>query len=155
MVVTKDEKGKVRREKGRAAPVGEPDGHGCYGRQLLGHANWASVPEPAARAAVGAGAGTLSGTLSDIGINDQFMKDLAANSQPGCAAVFVLVRKATTDKVVEELKVFHGKGTALKTSQQGRGGRAKGSDRGRQPVSAQGNAVFLAFPARGRTQRHF
>src|SRR5215468_4502897 len=45
--------------------------------------------------AVGAGAGAVSGALSDIGINDQFMKDLAATLKPDSSALFVLVRQAT------------------------------------------------------------
>jgi uncharacterized membrane protein len=64
--------------------------------------------------AVGAGAGAVSGALSDLGINDQFMKDLAATMTPGSSALFVLVRKATPDKVLEEIKGSGGK--VLKTS---------------------------------------
>jgi uncharacterized membrane protein len=64
--------------------------------------------------AVGAGAGAVSGALSDLGINDQFMKDLAATITPGSSALFVLVRKATPDKVLEEIKGTGGK--VLKTS---------------------------------------
>ena len=66
--------------------------------------------------AVGAGAGALSGKLSDIGINDQMMKDIAAEFTAGSSALFVLVRKATSDKVLEGLKAFAGKGKVLKTS---------------------------------------
>jgi len=64
--------------------------------------------------AVGAGAGAVSGALSDVGINDEFMKDLAATMTPGSSALFVLVRKATPDKVLEEIKGTGGK--ILKTS---------------------------------------
>jgi uncharacterized membrane protein len=64
--------------------------------------------------AVGAGAGAVSGALSDLGINDQFMKELAATMTPGSSALFVLVRKATPDKVLDEIKGSGGK--VLKTS---------------------------------------
>jgi uncharacterized membrane protein len=64
--------------------------------------------------AVGAGTGAIAGALSDIGINDQFMKDLAATMKPGSSALFVLVRKATPDRVLEELRGTGG--TVLKTS---------------------------------------
>src|SRR5215831_20686082 len=47
--------------------------------------------------AVGAAAGATSGALTDVGINDTFMKELAATLQPGSSALFVLVRKATPD----------------------------------------------------------
>jgi uncharacterized membrane protein len=64
--------------------------------------------------AVGAGAGAVSGALSDVGIDDKFMKELAEALAPGTSALFVLVRKATPDKVLEELKGTGGK--VLKTS---------------------------------------
>lgn len=60
------------------------------------------------------GAGAISGKLSDIGISDNFMKELGETFQPRTSALFVLVRKATPDKVLEELKEFKGK--VLKTS---------------------------------------
>lgn len=64
--------------------------------------------------AIGAGAGAVSSALSDVGINDQFMKDLAAALTPGSSVLFVLVRKATPDKVLEQLQGSGGK--VLKTS---------------------------------------
>ena len=64
--------------------------------------------------AVGATAGAVSGALTDLGINDDFMKDLAATMTNGSSALFVLVRKATPDKVLEEIKGTGGK--ILKTS---------------------------------------
>jgi uncharacterized membrane protein len=69
---------------------------------------------PLLGAAVGASAGAISGALTDLGIDDSFMKDLAANMQPGGSVLFVLVRKSTPDKVLEELSGTGGK--VLKTS---------------------------------------
>jgi uncharacterized membrane protein len=43
--------------------------------------------------AAGAGAGALSGKFTDIGINDQFMKDMGETLTDGGAAVCVLLRK--------------------------------------------------------------
>ena len=63
---------------------------------------------------MGASAGAVSGALSDVGINDQFMKELASTMEPNGSVLFVLVRKATPDKVLEELKGTSG--TILKTS---------------------------------------
>ena len=65
-------------------------------------------------AALGAASGALSGALTDFGINDAFMKDLAASLQPGNAALFVLVRKVTADKVLDAIKGTGG--VVLKTS---------------------------------------
>lgn len=64
--------------------------------------------------AVGATAGAVSGALTDVGINDKFMKDLAGTMKPGSSTLFVLVRTATPDKVLDEIKGTGG--TVLKTS---------------------------------------
>jgi uncharacterized membrane protein len=66
--------------------------------------------------AAGAGAGALSGKFTDIGINDQFMKDMGETLSEGGAAVCVLVRKMTGDKVLERLSEFKDKGRVLQTS---------------------------------------
>lgn len=64
--------------------------------------------------AVGAASGALGGALSDFGIDDAFMKDLAASIQPGNAALFVLIKSMTADKVLKEIK--DAGGVVLKTS---------------------------------------
>ncbi len=69
---------------------------------------------PLLGATVGAAAGAISGALSDVGINDKFMKDLAAGLKPKTSALFVLVRKSTPDKVLEHLQGTGG--TILKSS---------------------------------------
>ena len=53
---------------------------------------------------MGAAAGVVSGALTDVNIDDKFMKELAAAMTPGSSALFELVRKATPDKVLEEIK---------------------------------------------------
>ncbi|MCC3243772.1 DUF1269 domain-containing protein [Methylocystis sp. WRRC1] len=69
---------------------------------------------PLAGAALGAASGAVSGALTDFGIDDKFMKDVAGAIPPGGAALFVLVRKMTTDKVLEGLKGVGG--VVLRTS---------------------------------------
>ncbi len=69
---------------------------------------------PLVGAAVGAASGALGGALTDLGINDKWMKETAAAIAPGTAALFVLVRKVTADKVLERLKGEGG--TVMKTS---------------------------------------
>lgn len=64
--------------------------------------------------AVGASAGAVSGALSDVGINDDFMKKIADSLKPNTSVLFVLVRDVTPDKVVDEIKGFGG--TVLQTS---------------------------------------
>ena len=58
----------------------------------------------------------MSGSLTDIGINDAFMKDLGTTLKPGSSALFVLVRKSTPDKVLAALQPFVGKAKVLQTS---------------------------------------
>jgi uncharacterized membrane protein len=69
---------------------------------------------PLLGAAAGAGAGALSGYLSDVGIDDRFIKDAAGALSPGQAALCVLVRRVTADKVLQEMAQFGG--TVLRTS---------------------------------------
>jgi uncharacterized membrane protein len=59
---------------------------------------------PLAGAAIGAASGALGGALTDVGINDQFMKGAAQHLQFGNATLFLLVRKMTTDKVLAALQ---------------------------------------------------
>lgn len=66
--------------------------------------------------AAGAGAGALSGKFTDIGINDTFLKEVGGSLTDGGAAVAVLVRKMTGDKVLERLGEFKAKGRVLQTS---------------------------------------
>jgi len=65
-------------------------------------------------ALVGAAAGALSGALTDIGIDDNFMRDLGSTIEPGTSAIFVLIRKSTPDRVLADLSKFEGK--VLRTS---------------------------------------
>lgn len=64
--------------------------------------------------AVGAGAGAISGALQDIGINDDMMRKMAETLKPGTAALCILVRQMTEDKVLDEIKPFGG--TVIQTS---------------------------------------
>ena len=69
---------------------------------------------PLVGVAIGAASGALGGALTDVGINDAFMKNLSANLQPGSGALFVLVQEMTADKVLKEIEGFGG--VVLKTS---------------------------------------
>jgi uncharacterized membrane protein len=56
-------------------------------------------------------AGAASGALTDVGINDHFMKELTAMLIPSSSALFVLTASPTPDKVrlLEELEGLGGK----------------------------------------------
>jgi len=77
-------------------------------------------------AAFGAGTGALSGMLSDYGIDDDFIRSLGDTIEPGTSALFVLVRRATLDKVLPEVRPFGGQviHTSLSTEQEARLRRA-------------------------------
>jgi uncharacterized membrane protein len=84
--------------------------------------------------AIGAASGAAAGALTDTGIDDKFMKELGDKLPQGGAAVFVLVRQATADKVVPEISKFGGhviqsslsneQQTALQEALDGRGAAA-------------------------------
>lgn len=63
---------------------------------------------------VGAGAGALSGSLVDYGIDDDFIKSLGSTIPNNSSALFVLVRKAQPEKVLAEFAGLRGR--VLKTS---------------------------------------
>ena len=69
---------------------------------------------PVTGVVLGTASGAIGGALTDVGINDPFMKDVAATIQSGNAALFLLIRKMTTDKVLADLRGVGGK--VLRTS---------------------------------------
>ena len=109
VVVVRDAQGKVKlRQLYNLTAAGAASG-GFWGT-LIGMV----FLNPLFGFAVGAAAGAISGALSDAGIDDKFMKELAATLKPGTAALCVLIRQMTPDKVVEEIQKFGG--TVLKTN---------------------------------------
>ena len=55
----------------------------------------------------GTAAGAAAGALTDIGINDDLIRRIGEQLQPGKAAVFALIRRSTPDRVTEALKRYH------------------------------------------------
>jgi uncharacterized membrane protein len=62
---------------------------------------------PVAGLAIGAGTGALAGKLADVGINDDTIKQIGAQLEQGRAAVFLLARSATVDRVIDAIKPFN------------------------------------------------
>ncbi|MCX4231932.1 DUF1269 domain-containing protein [Streptomyces sp. NPDC020707] len=91
-----------------------PTAHGAAGGALWGTLFGLLFLMPVFGAAVGAGTGALAGKLTDVGINDAFIKEIAGTLEPGRAAVFALVRRSTPDRVREALRPFGP--TVLRTS---------------------------------------
>jgi uncharacterized membrane protein len=109
VIAVKDEDGRVRLQQR----------HDLWALGAVGGAFWGGLIgmlflAPLLGMAAGMVGGALGGKFSDYGIDDRFMKDLAAQFQPGGSAVFVLVTKATQDKVLDEVGKYGGK--VLRTS---------------------------------------
>jgi uncharacterized membrane protein len=60
-------------------------------------------------AAAGALSGALGGGLSDHGLDDGFVKEVGNTIQPGHSALFLLIREANPEKLMDALKQFNGK----------------------------------------------
>jgi uncharacterized membrane protein len=54
--------------------------------------------------AVGAAMGAMAGSMSDVGIDDQFIREVRAQVTPGTSALFVLTSNVVVDKVVDEFR---------------------------------------------------
>jgi len=54
--------------------------------------------------AVGAAMGALSGSMADVGIDDDFIREVRGNVTPGTSALFVMTSNAVVDKVIDEFK---------------------------------------------------
>lgn len=69
---------------------------------------------PLAGAAIGAGLGALMGKLTDIGIDDKFIKSVGHTIEPGSSAVFMLIKDVPPDKFLREMSDY--RGTIIQTS---------------------------------------
>ncbi len=55
--------------------------------------------------AIGGAAGAAGGAASDYGIDDSFMKELGSQLPEGGAAVMLLIRNVSLDKVLPQIKI--------------------------------------------------
>jgi uncharacterized membrane protein len=111
VVVTRDQNGKTKLHQA-VSLTGVGAAGGAFWGMLIG----LLFLNPLLGAAIGAGAGALSGKFKDIGLNDKMMKDIGDSLKPNTSALFVLLRKVTADKVLEGLKQFVGKGKVFQSS---------------------------------------
>ena len=115
--VTKDANGEVDLHQMINLPaVGAARGgaSGALWGALIGLLFLQPLAAAAIGAAVGAGTGAIAGKLSDYGIDDNFVKQLSTQMTPNSSAIFVLIRRVTTDKVVPRISTYGG--TVLRTS---------------------------------------
>ena len=109
VVAVKDDRGRVKLNQ-----LFQPVAHGAVSGMLWGSLIGLIFMMPLAGAAIGAASGAFSGRLADLGITDEFMRQAARTLQSGNAALFLLIRKMTTDKVLAALR--GARGTVLRSS---------------------------------------
>lgn len=109
VVVTRDENGKMKLHQ--AANLAAA---GALGGSMLGLLIGMIYFDRLLGATVCTGA--LSDRLTDVGIDDEHIKNLGEGLHNGGSALFVLVRKSTPDKVLDSLEPFRGSGKVLQTS---------------------------------------
>ncbi len=103
VIATRDDSGKVRLNQ-----MLHTTAAGALSGSFWGLLVGVIFLNPLLGVAVGAASGAVGGALTDVGINDEFMKQLATKLTPGSAALFVLVREMTADKVLKEISGFGG-----------------------------------------------
>lgn len=108
-VVVKDAQGKVKLKQAINLTAAGATSGGFWGL-LIGTLFFA----PLFGAAIGAATGAIGGALSDIGVDDNFMRELGETLSPNTSALFILIKKATPDKVLEEVSKYGGR--ILRTS---------------------------------------
>lgn len=101
-IVTRDQHGRPKIKQA----------HNLVGAGALGGAFWGLLLGllffmPFVGMAVGAGLGALGGKMADLGINEDFVKQVGSQIQPGQAALFLLAHEAVMDKVAPALKQYH------------------------------------------------
>ena len=101
-----------------AVVVRKPDGkvkvkqaRSLVGAGALGGAFWGMLIgliflAPVLGMAVGAIAGALGGKYSDIGIDDDFIKEVGDTIEPGQSALFLLVTDVERERVIDELEPY-------------------------------------------------
>ena len=109
VVVTRDQEGKVKLHQSL-----RPAAAGATGGALWGGLIGLLFLAPLFGMALGAATGGAMGAMSDLGVDDKFMKELGGKLEPGSAALMVLVAEGEPDKVLPRMEKFGGE--VLQTS---------------------------------------
>ena len=89
-------------------------GSGTFGGAFWGLFIGLLVAAPWLGLAMGAAAGALVSGLTDHGVDDKFIKEVAKTIEPGHSALFLLIHEATLDRFLDEIKPYNP--TVLQTS---------------------------------------
>ena len=107
--VTKSQDGKMKLHQGANLT-----GAGAAGGAMWGFLFGLLFLVPVAGLVLGAATGALTGKLSDIGIDDKWIKEVAASIQPGGSGLFVMARDTNQERVLPEMAKFGG--TVIRTN---------------------------------------
>jgi uncharacterized membrane protein len=91
-------------------------GAGATGGALWGGLFGLIFLMPVVGMAIGAATGALVGKHSDVGVDDNFAKEMLAKVGPGQVALVLLVRNAKPDRVIAEMKKSNLGGQLIQTN---------------------------------------
>jgi uncharacterized membrane protein len=104
-----DDNGRLRIEQALSA-TGPTAVRGGVNGALWGTLIGLLFLDPFAGMAIGGVAGTAAGAavgaLRDIGIDDNLIREIGQQLQPGKAAVFALLRRSSPDRIADDLKQY-------------------------------------------------
>lgn len=103
VVVTRDERGKVKLHQSFKPPEAGAAGGALWG-SLIGLLFLA----PLLGALVGGAAGAAVGALTDVGVDDSFARQLGDQLEPGRAALLVLIRQSNPDEILAQIEQYGG-----------------------------------------------
>jgi uncharacterized membrane protein len=107
--VTKKQDGKMKLHQGTSLT-----GAGAAGGAMWGFIFGLLFFVPFVGLAVGAASGALAGKLSDFGIDDKWIKEVASAIPAGGSGLFVMARDANAERVLPEMAKFGG--TVIRTN---------------------------------------
>jgi uncharacterized membrane protein len=107
-LLTLDDAAVVTWPEGRKKPKTEQL-HSMKGAGALGGSFWGLLFGllffvPLLGMAVGAAMGALAGSMSDVGIDDRFIKEVREKVTPGTSALFLMTSRVVQDKVLDEFR---------------------------------------------------
>ena len=103
VVVERQQDGKIKLHQAIS-----PSGAAARGGAVTGGLIGLLFLAPLFGMALGAATGALAGKGTDLGVNDDFLKQLGAKLEPGAAALIALGRSDAPDKLLERLRPYGG-----------------------------------------------
>ena len=103
VVVVHEPDGKIKLQQAMS-----PAGAGAAGGAVWGGLIGLLFLAPLLGMAFGAASGAIAGKMADVGVNDDFMKQLGAKMPPGGAALIALGQTNARDKLLERITPYGG-----------------------------------------------